>query len=141
MELLLIRHGLPVRREVTEGRADPELAPDGRRQAELLATYLASERLDAIYASPLRRAHQTAEPLAADQGLHIVTEDGVAEYDRDSAEYVPMEELKANNDPRWQAMLAGDWDHPELSREEWAGAVVDTVERLVARHEIGRAHV
>ena len=132
--MLLIRHGLPVRREVTEGRADPELAPDGRRQAELLATYLASERLDAIYASPLRRAHQTAEPLAADQGLHIVTEDGVAEYDRDSAEYVPMEELKANNDPRWQAMLAGDWDHPELSREEWAGAVVDTVERLVARH-------
>jgi hypothetical protein len=30
MELLIIRHGLPVRRELTEGPADPELAVDGR---------------------------------------------------------------------------------------------------------------
>lgn len=134
MELLLIRHGLPVRRTVSEGRADPELAPDGHLQAEHLATYLAGETIHAIYASPLRRAHQTAEPLARIKGLGIVTEDGVAEYDRDSNEYVPVEELKASNDPRWQAMLNGEWDHPELSRAEWVQGVVDSVERLVDRH-------
>ncbi len=116
MELLLIRHGLPIRREISNGRADPELSDDGHRQAEHLAKYLAGEQIHAIYASPLLRAHQTAEPLARSLGLDIVTEDGVAEYDRDSNEYVPVEELKASNDPRWQAMLAGEWGHPDLPR-------------------------
>jgi probable phosphoglycerate mutase len=134
MELLLIRHALPVRRELTEGRADPELSEAGHHQTQHLATYLSNERLHAIYASPLRRAQQTAQPLAAVQGLEIMTEDGVAEYDRDSNEYVPIEELKAANDPRWQAMLAGDWQNPDIPRDEWERNVVDTVERLVEAH-------
>lgn len=134
MELLLIRHALPVRRELTEGRADPELSEAGHHQAQHLATYLSNERLHAIYASPLRRAQQTAQPLAAVQGLEIMTEDGVAEYDRDSNEYVPIEELKAANDPRWQAMLAGDWQNPDIPRDEWERNVVNTVERLVEAH-------
>ncbi len=141
MELLLIRHGLPVRRELTEGRADPELSADGHRQAELLATYLATERIHAIYASPLRRAHQTAEPLARALGLGISTEDGVAEYDRDSNEYVPVEELKAANDPRWQAMLAGEWDNPDVPRDVWVANVVGTIERLVDTHPSQRIAV
>ncbi|CAB5066241.1 unannotated protein [freshwater metagenome] len=115
MELLLIRHGLPIRREISNGRADPELSDDGHRQAEHLAKYLAAEQIHAIYASPLLRAHQTAEHLARSHGLDIVTDDGVAEYDRDSNEYVAVEELKASNDPRWQAMLAGEWGHPNLA--------------------------
>ena len=65
MELLLVRHALPVRRELVEGPADPELSADGREQAEHLATYLSSEHLDAIYASPLRRAYETAVTIAA----------------------------------------------------------------------------
>lgn len=134
MELLLIRHALPVRRSVHEGRADPELASDGFRQAEHLATYLAGESIHAIYSSPLQRARQTAAPLAAAHGLDIAIEEGVAEYDRDSREYVPVEELKATNDPRWQAMLAGEWDHPELSREEWVNLVVRAVEGIIERH-------
>lgn len=141
MELLLIRHGLPVRRELTEGRADPELSADGHRQAELLATYLATERIHAIYASPLRRAHQTAEPLARALGLGISTEDGVAEYDRDSNEYVPVEELKAANDPRWQAMLAGEWDNPDVPRDVWVANVVRAIERLVGAHPSQRIAV
>ncbi|HBU74808.1 MAG TPA: histidine phosphatase family protein, partial [Acidimicrobiaceae bacterium] len=46
MELLLIRHALPIRREVTEGAADPPLSDIGRQQAQLLADYLASEQID-----------------------------------------------------------------------------------------------
>lgn len=134
MELLLIRHGLPVTRTVSEGRANPELAAEGHQQAEHLARYLADESIHAIYASPLQRAHQTAIPLARTHGLDIITEDGVAEYDRDSSEYVPVEELKARNDPRWQAMLAGEWDHPTLTRAEWVNSVVSAVEGIIGRH-------
>ena len=134
MELLLIRHALPVRRELDEGIADPQLSPEGLAQAEHMAEYLSSEKIHAVYASPLRRAQQTAMPLARVQGVEIVTEDDVAEWDRNSNEYVPVEELKAANDPRWQAMLRGEWNVHEESPEEFNGRCVNAVERLISKH-------
>jgi probable phosphoglycerate mutase len=134
MELLLIRHALPVRRELAEGRADPELADAGHAQAAHLAAYLASEQLHAIYASPLQRARQTAAPLSASQDVEIVIEDGVAEWDRDSNEYVPVEELKKAKDPRWQQMLDGTLPGREHTPAEFQVIVVEAVERLIAGH-------
>jgi probable phosphoglycerate mutase len=134
MELLLIRHALPVRRELDEGVADPELSEAGHAQAAHLADYLAPERIDAVYASPLQRARQTAAPLAAALGLPVAIEDDVAEWDRNSNEYVPIEELKAANDPRWQAMLRGEWTVHDESPDEFHGRVVSAVERLVEAH-------
>ena len=78
MEVLLIRHAIPIRRELESGIADPELATEGLKQADLMAQYLTSEKLHAIYASPMQRAQQTAQPLASIQGLAITTVDGVA---------------------------------------------------------------
>ncbi len=134
MELLLIRHALPIRRELDEGIADPQLSPEGLAQAEHMAEYLSSEKIHAVYASPLRRAQQTAMPLARVQGVEIVTEDDVAEWDRNSNEYVPVEELKAANDPRWQAMLRGEWNVHEESPDEFNGRCVNAVERLISKH-------
>ncbi|MEY4361353.1 MAG: hypothetical protein RL391_659, partial [Actinomycetota bacterium] len=82
MELLLIRHAVPIRREVADGPADPELSEAGWKQARLLATYLDTESIDALYASPMQRAMQTATPLAESAGLPIRVVDDVAEYDR-----------------------------------------------------------
>ena len=39
MELILVRHGLPLRREVVEGPADPELSVEGHDQSARLANY------------------------------------------------------------------------------------------------------
>jgi len=133
MDLLLIRHGLPVRRELLEGPADPELSEAGTAQARLLADYLATETIHAVYASPLRRAYQTAEPLAAAFGLPIAVVDGVAEWDRESSEYVPIEELKAANDPRWHAMVRGEWNADETP-EEFRERVVRSVDSLIDAH-------
>ena len=142
MELLLIRHALPVRREVEVGAADPELSEDGHAQARHLAAYLAVEApLDALYASPLNRARQTAAPIAERFGLDVVVDDGVAEWDRHSNEYVPIEELKAADDPRWQALLRGEWTSHDESPEQFAARVVDAIEAIVARHRGKRAAV
>ncbi|MGD9995847.1 MAG: histidine phosphatase family protein [Ilumatobacteraceae bacterium] len=138
MELLLIRHALPVRRELPAGPADPELSEAGLRQAEHLADYLSSERLDAVYTSPLRRAVQTAEPVARAQGLDATVIDGVAEWDRHASEYIPMEELKASGDPRWALVVRGEWPVRELSPHEFRVAVVAEIETLVAAHGGGR---
>ncbi|MFT6289755.1 MAG: putative phosphoglycerate mutase [Ilumatobacter sp.] len=133
MELLLIRHGLPIRRELTEGIADPELAEEGHAQARHLGEYLASEHLDAVYASSLRRAQETAAPVVTGRGLELIIEPDVAEYDKDSSEYVPVEELKAANDPRWQAMLDGTWEGGE-DEETFNNRTIGAIERIIDAH-------
>ena len=142
MELLLVRHALPIRRETEIGAADPELSADGHAQAAHLAEYLAAEApLDALYSSPLTRARQTAAPIAERFGLEIVLVDAVAEWDRHSNEYVPIEELKAADDPRWQALLRGEWTAHDESPEQFAGRVIGALEAIVARHRGARVAV
>lgn len=133
MELILVRHALPIRREVADGPADPELSEAGVAQAALLAAYLATESISAIYTSPMKRAVQTALPVAAAMGLDVTEIDGVAEWDRHSNEYIPVEELKATNDPRWQEMIAGGWNGDE-DQSEFDERVRQSLENVIARH-------
>ena len=134
MELLLIRHALPIRRELTEGVADPELSEAGVAQALHLAEYLASEELHAIYASPLKRAQQTAAPVAERFQLEVTLVDGVAEFDRNSSEYVPVEELKATNDPRWQELIDNRWDGRDETQEQFTDRVFNAMEAIIEAH-------
>ena len=133
MELLLIRHALPVRVELTEGPADPPLAELGHQQAKALADWLASEPIDAIYTSPLQRALETAAPLAAATGLGPVVDEDLAEYDRHASEYIPMEELRAEGGERWEQAIA-DWSLGGEEMTLWFDGVVTAVERVVEAH-------
>ena len=64
--LLLLRHGEVEDRfhRVFGGRIDMDLSPRGHQQAAALASYLHAKTIDAIYASPMKRAQQTLAPLA-----------------------------------------------------------------------------
>lgn len=105
MKIVLVRHGRP-----DEGHAerpqDPPLADDGRRQAVAVADLLAAEGIDRIVTSPLLRASQTAEPLAARLGLVAEVVDGWAEADRHLDRYRSVETLKAQGAEEWQRFLA-----------------------------------
>lgn len=133
MELLLVRHALPVRVEGATGAADPGLSPDGERQAELLAEYLDGERINAIYASPLRRAHETVAPLARVRRLPITESAGVAEWDRDSNEYVPVEELRSEGDARFHDVTQAAWQDDELM-VPFRARVVAAIEAMIDTH-------
>ena len=135
MELLLIRHALPLRIDegAVDGPADPGLAPVGRMQADVLAEWLAAEHVDAIWSSPMARARETAAPLAALLDLEVTLDDGLAEYDKHSSSYIPIEELKAANDPRWNQL-------PERP-EEFAAEVIEAIERIIAAHQGERVAV
>ena len=63
--LLLVRHAEvePRYQRVFGGRIDMDLSPAGRVQAAALARYLTRQKLDAIYASPMKRVARTLEPL------------------------------------------------------------------------------
>jgi 2,3-bisphosphoglycerate-dependent phosphoglycerate mutase len=137
MELLIIRHGLPLRVERSDGSAaDPDLAPEGHDQAKRLAAYLDGERIDAIYSSPMKRAYQTAQPLAAARNLDIAVEPRIAEWDRDSSSYVPMEELKVINPEEYRRLMKGELDL-SVDINEFQRHVVDAMEQIITRHKGG----
>ena len=96
MNLLLARHGESewmVRGD--EAGFNSPLTDRGRHQAHLLGRWLAAnhEAIDAIYASPLIRAKDTAEIVAAELGLLVKFDDDLREFDvrywHDSDDYAP----------------------------------------------------
>ena len=140
MELIIARHALPVRIVDADGPADPQLSERGLAQADKLAEYLSEERIDAIWVSPMRRARETAAPLAAKLGLTPIVDDRLAEWDRDSSTYIPVEELKANNDPIWQAMAKGEW-HGSMDPEVFKTGVIGAFEKIISAHSGQRVAV
>jgi probable phosphoglycerate mutase len=131
MELILIRHGRPLRIERSDNEpADPELSDEGRIQAERMARWLAHEKLDAIYSSPLKRARDTAQPLAQSQGLGPIIEPGVSEFDTLSSQYIPMEELKELDYERWRHLMEGGFAEI-YDLETFQKTVVETVKRII----------
>ena len=126
MDLILIRHGLPVR---SHESSDPPLGDEGREQARRVAAALARERIDVVAASTMARAIQTAEPFAALAGLPVQTHEGVVEFDRDAGSYVPMEELKRDDYEAWKRFVARGREPANIGAVQ--KAVVDTLEGLI----------
>ena len=107
MQLLLIRHALPLRTRDGEG-ADPELSAEGAEQARRLPGALERFPISRLVSSPQRRAYQTADPVAAARDLPIDVDERLAEYDRGMSHYVPLEEARAEGSPAWDRMQRGD---------------------------------
>jgi probable phosphoglycerate mutase len=80
-QLLLIRHAKNdwVGDRLAGWTPAVHLNDEGRAEAAALAERLAAARIDAVYASPLDRALETAAPLAAARGLAVQPLPGVAE--------------------------------------------------------------
>lgn len=71
----LVRHG----HVIWTPDEDRVLSPAGREGAAYLATLLAGEPISAVYASSMRRAIQTVEPLARSLGLPVTARDDLRE--------------------------------------------------------------
>lgn len=81
VRLFLARHGETAgNREMRYlGSVDQPLTPGGLEQAERLAEALGPLPLDAVYASPLRRAADTGSRIAAARGLDLRIEERLRE--------------------------------------------------------------
>ena len=134
MEIVLVRHGLPMRVETKDGAAaDPSLSRIGLAQADQASDWLVAIDIDAIYSSPLQRARETAAPFAKRSGLKIGIEDDVSEFDRDSSTYIPMEELKAQNYEAWKAFVDGGYGD-DVDVLSFQATVVRGIESIIDRH-------
>ena len=91
--ILLARHGETVdnARQIMQGQTQGELNEQGREQALKVAERLSSEPIDAVVASDLHRAIQTAEYIAVPHGLPVTTTKLLRERDWGSftGRYIP----------------------------------------------------
>ena len=76
------------------------LNAEGRKQAAQLAQRLAGEPIRAVYSSPLERARETAEPLAAKLGLNVQISEALGEIRFGEWTDQPVKVLDTN--PHWR---------------------------------------
>ena len=83
----LIRHAQPANLGDASLRYDvppgPPLSPDGRAQAAMAADFLTSHSPTVIYTSPLDRALQTAQIMAAQLDVPVAIDERLAEHRRE----------------------------------------------------------
>lgn len=138
---LLVRHGrTPTTGSVLPGRAPGlHLADVGRAQAEAVAERLAClEKVDAVYASPLERARETAAPIARRLGLRVRSDKGLLECD--FGEWTGAELKALRKLPEWKVVqrYPSGFRFPNgESFAEMQARVTGAVRRLRARHPGG----
>jgi 2,3-bisphosphoglycerate-dependent phosphoglycerate mutase len=128
--LLLVRHGETDwnAEGKLQGHTDRPLNEYGRRQAQALADRLAAEQVDALYASDLCRARETAEILGERLGLSVDVDPDLREKNWGTWEGLTSDE---------RLEVAYEGETSEAHRERMLRAV----ERIVERHPEGRVIV
>ena len=146
MQIVLVRHGatdwnLQGR---CQGATDRELSVVGIRQAEQIATLLRDEDIEAVYASDLRRARQTAELISQPHNLPVMIEENIRELNHGALEGLTFNEIKENYAEfltRWRSVPAeiqvpGGERLADVAERAWQG-----VARIAERHATGRSIV
>ena len=144
--VLLIRHGQS--RGNAEGRfgghTDTPLSARGRRQAEALAKALVGEKFSAIYSSDLKRAVQTAEPLARVTRAKLITSDAFRERSVGVMEGLTFEEAAAQYPEQYAALLHRDFEHVLLGGESYRQTLdraSKKLDEIIEEHKGGRVAV
>lgn len=81
--IFLVRHGRTALNAagVLRGRLDPPLDDVGRQEAAAVAELFAGVPLDVVLSSPLRRARETAAPIAEATGARLRCDDAFLDRD------------------------------------------------------------
>jgi broad specificity phosphatase PhoE len=125
-----------------QGHSDRPLTERGREQAHALADLVGSEKIDAVYTSPLSRARETAEIVAARAGLEAVALPELREVDTGSWSGLSRADVEARfpeGFTRWRSGGSG-WEDGE-SYEEMAERVIGALRKIAEDHPDGRVLV
>lgn len=138
--ILAIRHGETAWNTQLriQGHTDIALNEKGRWQAERLASALASESIDAIYASDLMRAHDTALAVSRQTGVAVVADVGLRERHFGAFEGQTFSEIET----RWpEAALRWRKRDPDFAADggETLQAFYDRC--VAAATRVAKAHV
>lgn len=143
MRLILVRHGETEhnRGGVTLGRFDAPLNERGIAQARAVASSF-RRTPDAIYASPLRRALDTAQMIGAEAGVAVAIDDGLVEMDVGEMEHLNGGELRERYPEFLRAWLSGEAGDARMPGGETLAEVQErawgAIERMRADHANGQ---
>jgi broad specificity phosphatase PhoE len=138
--VILVRHGQTEwnRVERFRGLTDIELNETGHRQAQAIAQRLRRREIHAIYSGPLKRALQTAQPIAEVQGLEVQSVQGLNDMDYGAWTGLSPEEVATEYTDLYQTLL----DSPHLvqlpageSLSQVRARSMEALERICLRHE------
>jgi probable phosphoglycerate mutase len=112
MLLYCVRHGESAYNAEgrIQGQSDVPLSELGRRQSAATAAALAGLPIDALYASPLRRALETAEPIAEALRLQVRTDARLMEINAGLFQDQLRADLEHLHPGEWARWLSGDPD-------------------------------
>ena len=130
VQLLLVRHALPLRSEPGAG-SDPQLSEEGLAQAARLPDALSRFPVTRLVSSPQLRAVQTAGPLSEKLGLDVDVDERLAEYDRDLDHYIPIEQIAKENPEELARLISGQLPSA-VDETAFLQRVVAAVDDLVA---------
>lgn len=104
MRLLLVRHGESEWNSIgrLQGQADPPLSDLGRHQAAHMAARLVDEQVDAIVASDLQRAMETARALSSAVQMEITPRADLREVDLGSWTGAHRDDLIRESPEAWR---------------------------------------
>lgn len=133
MRLLLIRHGESSANaeKRLQGHVDFPLNDRGRRGSELLADRLCRLSIDALYTSPLKRALETAEIVAARLGLPPEERADLMERDVGELGGLTRDEIRARY-PDYVRARAGETVKFEVPGLEPEDDFLERVRRIIA---------
>jgi broad specificity phosphatase PhoE len=140
--LYLVRHGateanLAQPARLQGRRHDAPLAPLGIRQAEATRDFLAIRPIDHCYCSPLLRAVQTAEIVAAPHRLEVEPVDALTECDIGDWEGLDWPTIREADTEAYRSFLArpGEFGYPGgESLRDVQDRAAPIMESLFARH-------
>jgi broad specificity phosphatase PhoE len=94
--VFMVRHGATVltAEDRFAGATDVELSDEGREQTRRLAERLSTEKIAAVFASPMSRTMETAAILAAPHGLTVQKRDGFREISHGHWEQMTRREVE-----------------------------------------------
>ncbi len=110
--ILLMRHGETAwnAERRLQGHSDIGLNEEGQRQAQALGLALSNTPLDAIFASDLQRAHQTAQAVANHHGLPVQRDGALRERCYGGFEGLPYADIECRYPLEYAAWQARDVD-------------------------------
>lgn len=132
MELIVIRHGQPRDESDGSGHGDPPLTALGKEQALCVALSVANDGVSHIISSPMKRALETAEPLARLLELEVETVEDLKESDWNAGPYRRVEE---NVDYYEKAReLEPDFYYLPEGRQFFYNRVSSAFEKIASEH-------
>ncbi len=140
--LYLVRHGATDANEqrpyVLQGATmDHSLSETGKQQANYVGQFLSTFSIDVVYASPMKRAVETAQAIAKHHSLEVNTKEKLVEVDVGQWEGMNWDDIMSQNPEEYKNFMADPSVHSYLEGETYGDVLVrakPVIEDLLEQH-------